>query len=74
MQGLRAIRKARMAEARAEMAKYNIDALAAAMGISRPTLTKWERDPSLITRAGAEKAAEYLGCSVDDIFLPTDRN
>lgn len=62
--GLREIREARMAEAK----RYTIKAAAKAIGVSCPTYTKMERDPSRMTRAQAERAAALLGCDVDDLF------
>ena len=62
--GLREIREARMAEAK----RYTIKAAAKAVGVSCPTYAKMERDPSRMTRAQAERAAELLGCDVEEIF------
>lgn len=70
MQGLRAIREAKVSEA----SKYSQAAVAAAVGISKPTLRKYERDPGSMTLKTAERLAAYLGCSVTDIFLPSKSN
>lgn len=70
MQGLKAIRKARQAEAM----RFSQDAVAGYIGVSRPKYIRMEEDPSTITRGQADKLADYLGCDVDDIFLPTSVN
>ena len=62
--GLKEIREAKMAEAK----KYTIKEVAKAVGVSCPTYTKMEKDPSRMTRAQAERAAELLGCDVEDVF------
>ena len=62
--GLREIREARMAEAK----RYTVKAAARAVGVSCPTYTKMEKDPSRMTRAQAERAARLLGCDVDELF------
>ena len=62
--GLKEIREAKMAEAK----KYTIKAAARAVGVSCPTYTKMEKDPSRMTLAQAERAAELLGCEVDELF------
>lgn len=62
--GLKEIREAKMAEAK----KYTIKAAARAVGVSCPTYTKMEKDPSRMTRAQAERAAALLGCEVDELF------
>jgi transcriptional regulator with XRE-family HTH domain len=62
---LRDIRLERFDQAR----RYSVAAVARAMGISKPTYYRWERNPSVLTHEQAEKLAEYLGCSVSDIFL-----
>lgn len=69
--GLREIREAKMAEAK----RYTIKAAAEAVGVSCPTYAKMERDPSRMTRAQAERAAELLGCDVEELFyLPDNHN
>lgn len=69
--GLREIREAKMAEAK----RYTIKAAARAVGVSCPTYAKMERDPSRMTMAQAERAAELLGCDVEELFyLPDNHN
>lgn len=70
MKGLKNIRTARREEAK----RFSQEAIAAAIGVSRPKYIQMEEDPSTITRGQADKLADYLGCSVDDIFLPTNVN
>lgn len=70
MQGLKEIRKAKQAEAM----RFSQDAVASAIGVSRPKYIKMEEDPSTITRGQADKLAAYLGCSIEDIFLPATVN
>lgn len=62
--GLREIREAKLAEAK----RYTIKAAARAVGVSCPTYSKMERDPSRMTRAQAERAAALLGCDVEELF------
>lgn len=62
--GLRDIRLARLADAR----RYTADAAAKVIGVSRPTYSKIERDPSRMTVLQANTLAAYLGCSVEDLF------
>lgn len=64
MQGLRQIRQTKMSQA----ALYSQEAVAKAIGVSKPTYRSYERDPGKITRKTAEKLASYLGCTVEDIF------
>lgn len=66
MQGLKAIREAKLQEAK----RYTQEAVAKAVGVTPPTIAAYEKDPGRINRAMAEALAEYLGCNVEDIFLP----
>ena len=69
--GLREIREARMADAK----RYTAKAVAEAVGVSRPTYAKIEKDPSRMTRAQAERAAALLNCDVNELFyLPEEGN
>ena len=71
MKGLRAIRKERASEAH----RYTAKATAQAMGVSAPTYRKWEEHPERLSVGQARKLADYLGCSVDDLFyLPRKGN
>lgn len=72
MQGLKAIRESKAAAARDEAKRYALESVAAAIGVSKPTLIAYEQDPARLNRDKAERLAEYLGCSVDDIFLPNE--
>lgn len=67
---LREIRRQKMLGAR----RYSTAAMAAFLGVSRPTYERLEREPGLITRDRAEKLADYLDVPVDDIFLPLNGN
>lgn len=66
MQGLKAIREAKLQEAK----RYTQEAVARAIGVTPPTIAAYEKDPGRINRSTAEELAEYLGCTIDDIFLP----
>ena len=70
MQELKALRQARAATAK----RYSITEVAHVLGITPPTYRKLERDPSLMTVAQIQKLSDYLGCSVEDIFLPQNDN
>lgn len=70
MQGLKEIREAHLSEA----TRFTQEAVAAAIGVTAPTYRSYERNPGKLSRDTAEKLAEYLGCSVDDIFLPSKSN
>lgn len=67
--GLREIREAKLAEAK----RYTAKAAAEAVGVSRPTYAKMERDPSRMTRAQAERAAQLLGCDVEELFYLSEK-
>lgn len=54
--------------------KYQKRNVAAALGVSWPTYDAIENDPGKITRKQAEVLADYLGISVDEIFLPSKLN
>lgn len=69
VRGLRAIRKARMAK------RFGEDAVAHAIGVSKPKYRKIEEDPESMTKAQARALASYLGCSEEDLFyLPEKGN
>lgn len=68
MRGLRAMREARRDEAMAEANRYTVASVAQAVGVTPPTLRKWEEHPEEIRRKDAERLAEYFGCSTDDVF------
>lgn len=70
MQGLKELRKQRATTAK----RYSITEVAHVLGITPPTYRKLERDPSLMTVAQVQKLSDYLGCSVEDIFLLRKRN
>lgn len=42
------------------------------MGVSRVTYAKWEEHPERMSVGQARKLADYLGCSVDDLFYLTE--
>lgn len=48
--------------------KYTVAEMACYMGVSAPTYHKWEIDPKSMTIGQARKLADYLQCSVDDLF------
>lgn len=62
--GLRALRVRRLDEAR----RYTAAAFAEELGVSRPTLARYERDPEVMPFRTAAKAARLLGCDVDELF------
>ena len=62
--GLRALRVRRLDEAR----RYTAAAFAEELGVSRPTLARYARDPEVMPVRTAAKAARLLGCDVDDLF------
>lgn len=58
-----------------EAHRYTVKATAEAMGVSRPTYVRWEEHPERMTMEQARRLADYLGCSVDDLFyLPNEGN
>lgn len=65
MKGLKAIREERAKDAK----KFTITAVSEAIGVSRKTLRLFEEDPSRMTGRQASALADYLDCSVEDIFL-----
>lgn len=67
---LREVRQARAAQAR----RYTVREASSYMGVSSPTYHKWEENPGKLTLEQAQRLAEYLDCSADDIFLPTKHN
>lgn len=73
--GIKALRTNRLSAARRTAHKYTVTGAAAAMGVSEPTYRKWEEHPELLTRKQADRLAEYLGCSTEEVFyLPGKRN
>lgn len=42
--------------------------MATRLGVSKPTYIAWERDPSKIRISYAEKIADILGVSREDLF------
>ena len=59
----------------ADAKRYTAKAVAEAVGVSCPTYAKIEKDPSRMTHAQAERAAELLGCDVEELFyLPDNHN
>ena len=74
MRGLKEIREAHLNEANQAAQSFTQEAVAAVIGVTAPTYRSYERDPGKLTREKAEKLAEYLGCSIDDIFLSNERN
>lgn len=49
-------------------------AVAAAIGVTYPTYQKYEEDVSLMRVGDLVKACTFLGCRIEDIFLPEDLN
>ncbi|EUB32942.1 helix-turn-helix transcriptional regulator [Olsenella uli] len=71
MRRLREIRQERAQETR----RYTVAATARAMGVSRPTYQKWEEHPEKMTIEQAHILADYLGCSIEELFyLPSEGN
>lgn len=50
-------------------ARYSQEAVAALMGVSRPTYAKMEKHPETVTIRDAYKLAELFGVSVDQLFF-----
>lgn len=75
MTGLKEVRAARKAEAEKLAKRYSVEGIAREMGVSRPTINRWEKYPESIKVGDALKLAEILGCSVDDLIcLPEKHN
>lgn len=70
---LKDIREKRRLQAVETAARFTQEALAAEMGISVPTLKKYEENPLLMTIEQLRKACDYLGCDAD-IFLKNEPN
>ena len=51
-------------------AKLTQEAAAAALGVSRSAVTKWETGKSLPTAKKLPYVAELCGCMVDDLICP----
>lgn len=66
--GLKEIRRGRIEQLRREARRYSAEAVAEAIGVSRPYYAKLEANPSLVTMAQAEKLAEYFGVSRSRLF------
>lgn len=49
-------------------------AVARAIGVSYPTYKSYEENTEKMPSGKLAKACEFLGCSRDDIFLPTAVN
>ena len=49
-------------------------AVANAIGCSYPTYKRYEENPSRMKIEQLDKACAFLGCTRDDIFLPSDLN
>lgn len=54
---------------KSESKRFTLDECAAVIGVTRPTYMKLEEHPELVTVEQAEKLANHLGCSVQDIFF-----
>lgn len=46
--------------------------LAAHLGVTVPTVRKWESDPSSMPVSVARKVCQYLGINPDELFLNAD--
>lgn len=64
---------AKIKEAR-EAAGYTQTEMCAALGISRPTYIKYEKNPENMPLWMAEKLCSIVRCKMDDIFLPSEVN
>ena len=65
-------KKAREAAARRT---YTLAEAARFLGVSARTLREWERNPQRMSIENARRYADYLGCSVEELFyLPGDGN
>lgn len=49
-------------------------AVAEHLGVSRATYAKYENNPKDMSVGQAQAACEFIGCSMDDIFLPRKVN
>ena len=47
-----------------------LQAVANAVGVSRQTYSRYEKNPDLLTYGQARAIADFLGVKVSDIFLP----
>ncbi|MBQ9003502.1 MAG: helix-turn-helix transcriptional regulator [Eggerthellaceae bacterium] len=61
----------RLVEAR-KHARYSQEQVASHLGISRPTYSKMEQDPEIVTIEDAKKLSELFGVPVGDIFFGSD--
>ena len=74
MQELKKIREAHQKPFLDEAAKYNQEAVAAALGVTVQTYRSYEKDASLMKLPTAVKLAGILGCKVADFYLPLEGN
>lgn len=70
MVGLKAIRESRMLECK----RFTQAEAAGVAGVSVPKYRKLEENPQDITMAQAKALADYLGCSIEDVFVQSDAN
>ena len=69
MNALKRIRLQRRNEKRQEAQAFSTTEVANALGICRQSYVNLEEDPENISMKQARKLAEYLNCSVEEIFL-----
>ena len=69
MTALKKIRLQRREEKRQEAQAFSTTEVANALGICRQTYVNLEEEPENLSLKQARKLAEYLDCSIDDIFL-----
>lgn len=68
MTELETVRKQLQAEASKEARRYTQAEVAKAMGVSRPTYIKLERDPKRFTAEQMDRLADYFGMEPEELF------
>jgi len=53
-------------------AKMSQDQLAIVLGVSSPTIRRWEKNPDTIPSGKALAMADCFGCSIDYLFCRTE--
>lgn len=65
MSKLKELREQRKSESK----RFTLEECAEVAGVTKPTYMKLEKHPELVTVQQAERLAEHLGCSIEDIFF-----
>lgn len=74
MQELKTIREALQKPLLDEASRFNQEGVAAALGVTVQTYRAYEKDPAQMKLPTATKLAKYLGCKVEDFYLPMKGN